>query len=280
MLPDQVTSLGKSTIQHGPASDRVYLMKLDEGDMPGIVGDLIDLGRLHGYSKLFVRVSAREFPLFKARGFVPEARVSGMRKGRETGYFMSRYLDDEREHQRNPQLVSKVLDLAHSKAPDQAPEVGDLQGLEPLGPEHAQELAALYKAVFATYPFPIMRSDYLREMMASNVSFHGVRSGPRLVAAASAEIDIDWRCAEMTDFATLPECRGQGLAGKLLLHMEQQVLEMGIRTAYTIARAESPGMNIVFSSACYQFGGTLTNNTQIGGKLESMNVWYKQIVSG
>ncbi|BBD08583.1 GCN5-related N-acetyltransferase [Desulfovibrio ferrophilus] len=279
MQPDQVTRLGNSTIQHGPASDRVYLMKLDEGDMPGIVDDLINLGRSRGYSKLFVRVSARESSLFKARGFVPEARVAGMRKGCETGYFMSRYLDAGRERSRNAPLVSRVLDLAHSKAPEKILEVGDLRGLESLGPDNTEELAALYKNVFETYPFPIMQTDYLREIMASNVLFYGVRLGRKLIAAASAEIDTDWRCAEMTDFATLRECRGQGLAGKLLAYMERQVRARGIRTAYTIARAESPGMNIVFSSACYQFGGTLKNNTQIGGKLESMNVWYKQIIS-
>ena len=38
-------------------------------------------------------------------------------------------------------------------------------------------------------------------------------------------------------------------------------------------------MNITFAKLGYDFGGTLTRNTQISGDLESMNVWYKPLVS-
>jgi hypothetical protein len=36
-------------------------------------------------------------------------------------------------------------------------------------------------------------------------------------------------------------------------------------------------MNITFARNGYQFGGTLTSNTNIFGTLESMNVWYKSL---
>ena len=36
-------------------------------------------------------------------------------------------------------------------------------------------------------------------------------------------------------------------------------------------------MNITFAKHGYSFAGTLTNNTQISGQLESMNVWYKAL---
>ncbi|MEZ4485255.1 MAG: hypothetical protein R2864_11955 [Syntrophotaleaceae bacterium] len=36
-------------------------------------------------------------------------------------------------------------------------------------------------------------------------------------------------------------------------------------------------MNITFAKHGYSYGGTLTNNTQISGDLESMVVWYKRI---
>ena len=51
----------------------------------------------------------------------------------------------------------------------------------------------------------------------------------------------------------------------------------GMRTAYTIARAVSPGMNITFARLGYQFSGTLINNTQISGAIESMNIWHKPL---
>jgi putative beta-lysine N-acetyltransferase len=81
----------------------------------------------------------------------------------------------------------------------------------------------------------------------------------------------------MTDFATRPDCRGRGLANHLLVQAEAAAEKLGIKTAYTIARAYSAGMNITFARNGYTFSGTLTHNTQISGKLESMNVWYKAL---
>jgi putative beta-lysine N-acetyltransferase len=83
----------------------------------------------------------------------------------------------------------------------------------------------------------------------------------------------------MTDFATLPAYRGRGLATRLLGLMGCQAIESGVRVAYTIARAVSFGMNITFARHAYQYGGTLINNTQIAGSIESMNVWYRLLGS-
>jgi hypothetical protein len=47
---------------------------------------------------------------------------------------------------------------------------------------------------------------------------------------------------------------------------------------YTIARSYSAGMNITFAKQDYKYTGTLINNTNIFGKIESMNVWYKLVV--
>jgi putative beta-lysine N-acetyltransferase len=81
----------------------------------------------------------------------------------------------------------------------------------------------------------------------------------------------------MTDFATLPEYRSKGLASFLLMKMEEEMRRRGIITAYTIARAESYGMNIVFSKHGYAYAGTLVKNTNISKGIESMNVWYKAL---
>lgn len=84
----------------------------------------------------------------------------------------------------------------------------------------------------------------------------------------------------MTDFATLPDHLGQGLAVRLLWHMEREMPGYQMRTAYTIARSLSPGMNITFAKMGYLFAGTLVNNTDISGQIESMNIWYKRLASG
>lgn len=276
---DRIERLGRSLVQHGPANDRVYLMKLHREDLPGIVGHIERLGREHGYGKIFVKVPDEAASRFASRGFVREARVPGLCRGRSAGWFMGKYRDPRRARPRDPERIDEVLRLAEAKrragAAPPPPEAGT--GAAPLGPEHVEALAGLYAEVFASYPFPIHDPAWLREAMAADTAFYGIFHEGRLAAAASAEMDPRWRCAEMTDFATLPELRGQGAAGRLLARMERDMSRRGILTAYTIARAASAGMNIVFARAGYRHGGTLPNNTHIAGRLESMNVWHKTL---
>lgn len=276
MQPDEIIHLGNSVVQHGPANDRVYLMKLDQNDLPGIAHEMYELARQHNYTKLFARVPADAAPHFTDLGFTDEARVPFMHKGENAGYFMSKYLDQSRSIPTNIERISEVLEQADRKADSPPRDMGNEEIIR-LRLGNVDELAELYAAVFETYPFPLYDPAFLRKSMLADTAFFGILSDGKLVAAASMEMDLAWQCAEMTDFATLPEYRGQGAASKLLSVMEQAAEDIPISTVYTIARAESFGMNIVFSRAGYAFGGTLHNNTQIAGKLESMNVWHKRI---
>ena len=276
MQPDEIIHLGNSLVQHGPANNRVYLMKLDPEDLPGIAREMDELGRQNGYTKLFAKVPAQAAPHFSAQGFVDEARVPFMHKGESAGHFMCKYLDQGRAVPTNVDRISEVLDQADRKAKTPAKQTVNNDIIR-LRLDNVDELAELYATVFETYPFPLHDPSYLRRSMLTDTAFFGIISDKKLVAAASTEMDMDWQCAEMTDFATVPEYRGQGAAGRLLAAMEQAAGAIPIDTVYTIARAESFGMNIVFSRAGYHFGGTLHNNTQIAGKLESMNIWYKRL---
>ena len=111
--------------------------------------------------------------------------------------------------------------------------------------------------------------------MLKNIVYFGIEINKKLVALSSAEVDHDSRTVEMTDFATLPEFTGNSFASHLLERMEQDMKTRAIRTAYTIARAISTGMNITFARAGYTYTGRLINNTNIAGNIESMNVWHK-----
>ena len=138
-------------------------------------------------------------------------------------------------------------------------------------------MSRVFQAVFKTYPFPIFDANYLSEVIKKKQShFFGIRKNDRIVAIAASETDLPNQGVEMTDFATLPEFRGQGLAGRLLTDMEHSMQKKGMRTSFSIARAVSPAMNKLFAKNGYSFGGTLGNNSNIAGRIESMNVWYKQ----
>lgn len=278
MQPDNMIRMTGALLQHGPASDRVYLMKLDSPDVPRIIRFMEQLATTKGYSKLFAKVPGQAEGWFRARGFKVEARVPGMYHGNEDGCFMAKYPKRERSVIGSPGLVQKVLDTARKQNARRAKALPEGWKIGAMEPDDDQAMADLYGRVFETYPFPIHDPEYLRSTMESHVRYFGIRDDRgRLTALASAEMDCDAGNVEMTDFATLEQARGKGLASILLAHMEKEMARAKISSAYTIARAHATGMNIVFARQGYAFAGTLPNNTQIKGDLESMNVWYKHL---
>jgi len=114
-------------------------------------------------------------------------------------------------------------------------------------------------------------------MQEYGTRYFGIFSDKKLVAVSSAECNDSKKNTEMTDFAVLPAHRGKQLSIHLLSFMEEALVKDGFKTLYTIARLRSIPMNKTFYNNGYKYAGTLTRNTQISGKIESMNVWYKKI---
>jgi len=276
MMTDHIAVIGHSTIQHGSANSRIYLMKLNQEDLPDLLDTLDEMARQHHYTKIFAKVSAQHWPIFQTHDFRREAEIPDFYEG-TSALFLGRYLDPKRAVEPNPDLVQENLKLARAKAGQDIPK--DTTEIREMGPEDTADMAALYRLVFASYPFPIHEPDYLRETMQTNVRYFGIHQEGSLVALASAEMDRDTSSVEMTDFATNPTFRGHGYAALLLRRMEKEMAAEGLRTAFTIARAYSAGMNITFAKLGYTFGGTLTANTDISGQIESMNIWYKALRS-
>lgn len=297
-MPDVLTRIQNSVIQHGPESDRVYGMKLAPEDMPEILDEMEALAREKGYGKLFVKTRGRFRDDLLDRGYMPEAMVPQFYGPEEDGLFMGKFLDSHRAREASRERVEEVLKAAGEErlaaAERDASEAGAPgSGLEEAGggmelkapapgltvreatPEDAPALAACYQAVFDSYPFPIHDPAHLRSEQEAGTRYFTVWEDGSLVAASSMEPGGAPGAVEMTDFATLPSQRGKGLATHLLALMDRRATEAGERVAYTIARAVSFGMNITFARRGYIFGGTLVNNTQISGAIESMNIWYK-----
>ncbi len=274
---DRLETLGRSLIQHGKSNDRVYLMKLDGSDYPAIIEQMDTLAAKEGYTKIFVKIPSRYEAAFSDAGFSPEAHVPMFYSGSEDAFFMAKYFDQKRAVLSNGNEVKAVIERAETAAPLSEPDKQSGLVCRILLPEDAGTLAALYRIVFETYPFPIHDPAFLIEAMNAETVFFGIFHNGRLAAASSSEMDVKSENVEMTDFATLPEFRARGLAARLLHEMEREMKKRGIKTAYTIARAVSYGMNITFARQGYALAGTLVNNTNISGSLESMNVWYKPL---
>lgn len=252
-------------------------MRVSETDDPGFLFKSIrELVNENSYTKIFAKIPANLVTVLLEKDFTIEAVIPNFYYGSTDAFFMSAFYDLERKHA-DPEAMETFKELLRKFDPNTIFNPEKDVPINELGPAHANEITEVYKKVFKSYPFPIHDPEYIKDTMKTHVRYFGIWEGKRLMAVSSGEIDEKYRNAEMTDFAVDPEFRGQKLACYLLHEMEQQLAQQEIKTAYTIARLHSPAMNMTFLKNGYKYSGTLVKNTNISGKIESMNVYYKPL---
>ena len=275
---DTITEINGTLIQHGTFNNRVYLMKLADNRVPETIEEIEKLVGDNEYTKVIGKIPIWARSCFQKLGYRVEASIPNFYNGREDVFFMAKYFSPERKIEKHAETIKEVLDAASAKeAQGVTSEIKPPFEFAGADLSDAQEIAGVYRQVFESYPFPIHEVDYIRKTMQENVVYFCIRENGKIISVASSEMDVEAENVEMTDFATLHEHRGNSFAVFLLEKMEEAMRERGIKTAYTIARALSFGMNITFARLGYSYGGTLTNNTDICGELQSMNIWYKPL---
>lgn len=278
-MTDTIIKVGKSLIQHGKENDRVYLMKFDSDDAEDVVSYLDNLAKSEGYSKIIAKISEKHKALFLKNGYEQEAYIPKFYKGEEDASFMGKFYSQARKEFTDKNSILSTTQFCIEKAAlSEKCILKEGFSIRELSTPDICAIIDVFKVVFETYPFPIFDEKYIAKTMGSNIDYFGVFSEGRLIAVSSSEMDIENQNTEMTDFAILPKYRGQNLSYHLLVEMEIVAQNKGIKTAYTIARANSTGMNMTFAKGGYEFGGTLVNNTNICANIESMNIWYKSLI--
>lgn len=252
-------------------------MTADLSNTEQLINDLDELAKEKGYTKIIAKIPQKSCKEFESRGYIQEANIPGFFRGEEDGCFVSRYLDTYRSKDPLIDKCSQIVQEVKGIRNNLKEELLDDYKIRKLEPNDVGDMVKVYRSVFKTYPFPIHDKNYLIKTMEENLVYYGVFHKNKLVAIASIELSKEYSNAELTDFATLEDHRGKGLASQLLRILEEKLVEINIHTAYTIARARSFGMNAVFAKQNYIYGGTLINNTDIAGQIESMNIWYKTL---
>ncbi len=253
-------------------------MKLAPGDGPAIVPELENLASEHGYTKIFAKIQADALPEFITENYEVEAFIPDFYKNTSDCLLVSKFIDINRK--KLPVEELKVFSglLNVNKKTGSRYNGSDKFDIEQLNENNAGEITKVFEEVFETYPFPVHDPTYIvKTMREEGTRYFGVRDKGELIGLSTAEIDFENRNAEMTDFAVLPAYRGRKLAYRLLMYMEVEMKVENIKTVYTIARLKEAGMNKTFLNAGYKYSGTLVNNTNISGSIESMNVLYKHI---
>ena len=228
--------------------------------------------------KLIFKVRQENVPLLIQNGFVYEAMVKRYYLGSDC-FFYVKYFTDERRNSENwvqeDQIMMDVLALQNNVKFPKPPKGYELRKAEE---SDVGLLAALYRTVFEVYPTPMNDPSYIKKCMKEHTLFYIFIFEEKIVSAASAEMNMFYHNAEMTDCATLPEHRQFGLMKHLIFKIEDELLARKNYCVYSIARARSFGMNLALHQLNYKYSGRLANNCYIFAQLEDMNMWVKQLV--
>ncbi|MDG4656974.1 putative beta-lysine N-acetyltransferase [Ectobacillus antri] len=245
----------------------------------GSVRDTIEkteeLARHYQYTKLIIKARGEHVQQFLHAGYTMEAIVDGYFQGSHM-LFMVKYSDQNRRNSNYWSQGEHIVASVRNSTPKEKNVPIDYSSRKATVAD-AKQLAALYGTVFQIYPTPLNEASYVAQTMQEGTIYRVYEKDGVIVSAASAEIDVLQKNAELTNCATLEEDRQYGLMKELLKQLECDLQDESIYCAYTIARSLSYGMNAAFWKLGYQYRGRLVNNCYIFDKLEDMNVWVKDI---
>ncbi|WP_165703588.1 GNAT family N-acetyltransferase [Enhygromyxa salina] len=219
----------------------------------------------------------------KQVGFEREGLIPGFYAGEVACAVMGAYPDANRGDLAHPREVAEV------KALLAAHEAKVTAAAEPPAParpriethratvEDAPAIAALLDETFSAYPTPSGDPEYVAAAIADGTPFRLVEDDGRVVACASADLILDARTAELTDCATRPSHRGRGLMQNVLLDLMDDLRALEYPTAFTLARARIPGVNLAFARLGFSFNGTMRQSCRIGSGIEDMNIMSRRL---
>jgi putative beta-lysine N-acetyltransferase len=257
-------------------SERLKMLSY-QGNVEKVARNAIAICGKYGLGKILATVHEEDKQVFLQNGFVNEAIIEGYFIGK-AGYNVSYFYDPERAISHKTKDEDEIVENAR-KNKGQYQRLNDsMFTIRTANLDDAEELARLYDLVFKTYPTPVHKEKYIQHVMGNNkVFFMLAEYNNEIVSASSADLNHEFLNAEITDCATHPEHRGKGLLSELVYELENALRDRSYHVLYSIARAISPGVNIVFSKHGYTYSGRQVNNSNIMGKFEDMNIWVKNI---
>lgn len=232
----------------------------------------------NGFDKIFLKATRQDWQAFLGLGFVLEGILKYYFRGQDAyvmSYFGSLARAQSRHLIEENGIIEAVMRRPRAYTPPPLPDGYRMVLCEE---KHIPQLVRLYRQVFRSYPSPLTHPDYIQQTMRRHVMYRAVLTPDgRAASAASAELDEKHGNAELTDCATRHADRGRGLMYSLLRALEHDLVERGLMSGYTFARARSAGMNQVFYRLGYEYTGRMINSCDIAGQMEDMNLWVKAL---
>ncbi|HZK54461.1 MAG TPA: putative beta-lysine N-acetyltransferase [Desulfosporosinus sp.] len=185
------------------------------------------------------------------------------------------YVSESRGHSDKTQSEDDIIDGVKAEPIKPSHPLPLEIEIQLLNESFSEQISHLLTQVFTSYPSPVEDPEYIRSLIQKGNIFVGAFLGETLISVAAGYPDPILNRCEMTDCATLEKYRGHSLTERLLAILEQEVKKRGSYTLYTLARAQSFGMNRVFYKLGYNYQGRLINNCDIAGSFEDMNIWVR-----
>lgn len=223
--------------------------------------------------KLIVKSRKADVPYFLSQGLECEGYIEGYFRG-EGMYFLVKYLAEQRRSNVAWEQAEKIMSGIRTST---AVSTIDTYDIKVAQKADAEKLAVIFREIFEVYPTPLTDAADIITKMKDDTVFVFIEEEGQVISVASAEINRLHSNAELTDCATMPSHRRKGLMVALLSRLQDLLLIDGIRCHYSLARAESFGMNKAFANLGFTYGGRLLNNCFIYSGLEDMNIWYKNV---
>ncbi len=261
-------------VHDDPYSDRLRCDHPETDDGKALGQALINTAAKCERGRVVVLADAEIAPGLVDAGFEHEGSMPGFYAGKQDCAVMGFYPDDHRGRLANPREDRRVQELVEAKGERRvAPETMTRRALV----TDAPEVAHLLDETFDQYPTPSGDPAYIAGAIAGGTPFRVVEQDGDIVACASADLVREARTAELTDCATRPSHRGQGLMQAILADLMDDLRELNYPTAFTLARARIPGVNLAFSRLGFRFRGCMPRSCRIGGGLEDMNIWSRAL---
>ncbi|SES21316.1 putative beta-lysine N-acetyltransferase [Salipaludibacillus aurantiacus] len=274
-----LTLFGKA-ILFEPVSQRLKVYDLPDRNLLDLfIKKLKKLAFEKGCDKLIFYVRRHEQPLINPYATRYEGKIAGFFNG-EDAHIYALFLHSGQYNTRLTQEEKNVFRLVkhkQGKGPSHCFKLPSGFFMRWAVPEDINQMVTLYKTVFKSYPTPMNDPAFIRKMMDDGVYFLVVEHDRRIVSACSAELLPEFKAAELSDCATYRKHRKKQLLSYQVAHLLPRVKDLGVRTIFSYSRSVSSGMNLVNAKHGFHFGGRMLRNSNICGRLENMNIWYKNL---
>ncbi len=260
-------------------NQRVQVIEYEGEDIDGLTTRLDYLAQKNNFGKVYLKAKPNDWEKFLTHGYILEGIFKHYFNG-ENAYSLAKFFKKDRRisegFEKENEIIEEISKFKEIKG--EIPALPEGYNVRPATKDDIPQLIKLYDRVFETYPIPLNQPLYLEKLMDSDVYFIVITNKKdEIVSSASADINDKYKNAEITDCATHPDERGNGLMSIIIDSLEVEMGTRGIKCLYSIARSLSFGMNMVFKKHKYTYTGRLINNCNIFGKFEDMNVWVKNI---